>query len=349
VLVLPRVLGLLNDLWVRPSRWRALGAALADADPQRRATLAGKAKKIIQRGDLWDFLHSAGDDVGRLFSLPDAVFDLPTLEPLTSRAAMRAEARRMKNCLDDEAADAVAAGRAICFRPRDRAPVTAEIVQHGALWHVGRILGPGNAATHRRQRKTVQVELQRLADQLNAGAQPPGDDLRSDPIQKIRAWSRARYSAATIDSIARILGEIHGKSASWVHGAFATLLAGMDDGETPYVQLMASPTGQEFLFETASPRYIAAMHGRLNERTVSLLERAGFMWPRGRQNFRRWFSVVGPEDLTALAEIALAMLDRVCGLRPGASIYLRGDIPHEEATPDWHETRFRTDGIAAND
>jgi hypothetical protein len=333
-LMRPRVLCLLNRLRLPPERWRALRSTLADPDPQRRAALAALAGKIRTPGDLWDFWQEAIDDPARPFPLPQDVFSSPLLAPLPDAAALRTESRRMSNCLAGMAGD-VRAGRTICFRPRSLAPVTAELVAHREAWRVGRILGHANTPLPPEESGPLHLELQRMADHLNQRGPPAVDDLYSPALQEIRAWARARYSEATILSVAQPLSDIRARSAELQRGAFAIFQIRM----AVYVQFLALLDGTGFLGEVSSHKYEPFMHARLCEPVVALLERAGFHWPQGQQNFNRRFFAQSHGDMLAIAEITLALLDRIGGLRPGATLTRRGHIPGERAPclppPHW--------------
>lgn len=322
----PRVLNVLNRLRLSPGRWSMLRAALADAGPQRRAMLNCLAGKINSPGDFWDYWREAVEDSARAFTLPAGAFVSVLLEPLPDPAALRAEGRRMANCLASLASH-IRAGRAIYFRPRNLALVTAELLAYGAAWRVGHILGPGNINLGPEEAEPIHIELQRLADHLNQCAPPVADELDSTSIREIRAWARAHYSEATIARVAQPLCDIRGRSLEAQRGAFA--IFAMETGV--YVQLLAGRGDMGFLCEVSSHKYVPFMHTRLSEPVVALLEQARFIWPTGEQNFHRRFLAASDQDIVALAELALAMLGRMGGLRPGATLTRKGHIPRERA------------------
>ena len=53
----------------------------------------------------------------------------------------------------------------------------------------------------------------------------------------------------------------------------------------------------------------------------------GFRWPRGRQNFSRWFRVSTDADVDALAEFSLGILNNVFGHNSGNDLALTVQLP----------------------
>ena len=117
---------------------------------------------------------------------------------------------------------------------------------------------------------------------------------------------------------------IRGKSRSWSNGAYA--IFGLDRGG--FVQFMSSPDGgQEYLFEIISHKYNGTVNEFLTANAVTLIERAGFVWPIGRNNFLRWFNAVSEDDITAMAELSLVVLSRVFGYRFPSPIKITTHVP----------------------
>ena len=83
----------------------------------------------------------------------------------------------------------------------------------------------------------------------------------------------------------------------------------------------------EYLMEISSHRYVESVNNSLSTDHVALLEKAGFIWPRERTNYFRWFKVSCSEDLYAMAELALAMLAGVFGYRTGKKIKVTNHFP----------------------
>jgi len=90
---------------------------------------------------------------------------------------------------------------------------------------------------------------------------------------------------------------------------------------------MSSPDGASFVMEVGSHRYDERVNGLLTADAVEVLERAGFEWPLARGNFQCWFDVSTPADLDALAELALAILERVLRHRCGHALRITTHVP----------------------
>ena len=66
---------------------------------------------------------------------------------------------------------------------------------------------------------------------------------------------------------------------------------------------------------------------RLTDKVVSLIADSGFKWPRGSENFLRWFTVSTEQDVDALAEFSLGILNEVFGHKPGHELRVKVHIP----------------------
>lgn len=120
------------------------------------------------------------------------------------------------------------------------------------------------------------------------------------------------------------LQSIQAKSRSWSNGAYAIF----ELKRGGYVQLMSSPDGNEYLLEINSHKYDENVNDLLSADAVDLIEKSGFVWPTQKSNFLRWFNVSSPEDIQAIAEVALAILARVFRHRKGDRVMIKTHIPN---------------------
>ena len=88
--------------------------------------------------------------------------------------------------------------------------------------------------------------------------------------------------------------------------------------------------------EISSHRYVESVNNSLSADHVALLEKAGFIWPTERTNYFRWFKASCPEDVQAMAELALAMLVGMFGYRTGKAVKVTIHFP--EHLNEYHAT-----------
>jgi hypothetical protein len=320
-----RVAGLLNvvsNLDVPAQRWTQLRLFLQQSDAGHRAKFYRTAAAITSKGDFWDFYYRCEGKYLRPFHLPQSLSNSELLEPIASPQQMEAEALRMKNCLARRVSR-VWGGSRIYFRLRDSKPVDAELVRQGDGWAPGDVLGPGNSAVPARLVERIRAELQRLATPISTTEESASSKEEDAYIEMLRGLARESFAAAAVAELTGPLRSIQGKSRSWTNSAFA--IVAMESGR--FVQFMSSPDGKEYLFEIVSHKYNNEVNEVLTADIVDLIERAGFVWPNGTDNFLRWFNVSSEEDIHALAELALAILSRVFGHRKGLGLTIRTHIP----------------------
>jgi len=318
-----RLAGLLNlasSLEVPPERWGQLRRFLQRADPGRRGDLLRAAGILETKGDFWDFYFHCEGQYSRPFTIAKALCESELLEPIGSPQAMEAEGRRMENCLGNRVSR-VRGGKRVYFKPRDRTSVNAELVRRRDRWVAGDILGPRNSTVSPETVQRVGTELRRLAALITDESLNFNED--DAYVEQLREVARKSFSAKDIARLTAPLHQIRAKSRSLTEGAYA--IFELQSG--PYVQLMSSCDGEEYLFEIRSHKYDKDQHTVLTTDVVDLIEKAGFVWPNGTANYLRWFDVSSPEDIEMLAEVALVMLARIFQHRKGRSLKIETRIP----------------------
>jgi hypothetical protein len=324
ILVLPNVVGVMNDLAVSSEQWHRLRLAVENVTVDCWARMTAAAHLIDSIGAFWDFFHDCVEDRWRPWHIPAAVLNSELLEPLTGAKEMVAEGIRMKNCLGTLLARG-ASGRQLFFRLRGDEMVTASLKRGTHGWTPGSVLGPANETVEETLAERIQQELAHIAALLPAenGSPPECDDL---VLGQLVATARAKFSAAEIELLAEPLRDIRGKSVNGQNGAYAIFEA----KSRGYVQFMSSPDGTEYLCEIGSHKYLRELEKFQTAQAVKLIGEAGFLWPYGQANFIRMFPVKLPSDCERLAEIAMAILDNMFRHRQGHPLKIIVHIPAEK-------------------
>ncbi len=336
-LLLPRVLGILNTVAVSPAQWRRLHDFLGRAEGDGWTKLTAAAHRIDSIGAFWDFFHECVEERWRPWRIPAAAFESHLLEPITGPDAMAAEGLVMRNCLG-RLVIAAAKRRNIYFRHRGGTPVTSELVRKPTGWTPGRILGPENAPVDEPLADNILRELGRIA----ASIPNDGDDMSEAEdrfITELAAFGREKFSSDEIADLADHLRDIRGRTLDDTNGAYA-IFAAPSQG---YVQFMSNPDGTEYLCEVASHKYWQRGEHFQTAQAVDLIDKAGFLWPYGKANFRRWFPVESRADCDGLAAMALAILYVMFRLRPGQGLDVDVNLPPKKR-PSPGNTPLVTDG-----
>ncbi len=228
----------------------------------------------------------------------------------------------MKSCLANQVRR-VHDGDRIYFKAHGSVPINAELVRQERAWVLGDILGYENAPVSPELARQVAAELQRFALTMPVKNEPSNKNVTDDYIDQLRLDARNSFTADEIEHLSGYLRSIQGESRSWTDGAYAIF----DVSQDRYVQLLSSPDGTEYLMEISSHRYVESVNNCLSADAVALLEKVGFIWPTERTNYFRWFKVSSSEDLQAMAELALAMLERMFGYRTGKRMRVTSHFP----------------------
>ena len=316
------VLNVISALEVPAARWKQLGHFLEQADAGRRAEFLRTAGSVASNGDFWDFYFRCEGKYWRPFDLPQSANTSELLEPLASPLDMQAEGLRMRNCLASRVSR-VLDGSRIYFRLRGDPPVDAELVRQGDRMIPGAVLGFENAPVPLALVESIRTELQRLAEWISTTGESVSTKAQGAYVEALRARARESFGAGDIAELIGSLQSSVGKSRSWTDGAFA--IFELERGG--FVQFMSSPDGTEYLCEISSHKYNDAVDRTLTAEVVDLIEKAGFVWPNGTNNFLRWFNVSSEEDIRALAELALAVLSSIFGHRQGQNLTVKTHVP----------------------
>jgi hypothetical protein len=320
-----KLLNVVSSLSVPPERWEQLRLFLQLADADQRADMLRTAAAIDSNGEFWDFYFRCEGKYWQPFNLPHSLSISELLDPIASPLEMEAEGLSMNNCLANHVSR-VLSGNRIYFRLRDNTEVDAELVRQEDGWVPGGILGRGNSAVPAGMVEKIRAELQRLAKTISTTAESSISAEQDACIERLRALARESFADVDIAELVRLLGSIQGKSQSWTNGAFA--IVEMESGR--FVQFMCSPDGKEYLCEICSHKNNDDVNEVLTADIVDLIEKCGFVWPNGRNNFLRWFNVSSDEDILALAELALAVLSSVFGHRHGQPLAVKTHIPERK-------------------
>jgi hypothetical protein len=329
----PGLLQVLNRLAVPSGFWQRLKTALKDATTNRRTEIIAAADRVQTIADFWDAYFLCVSDPARPFPLAQVVGPhVKLLQPLSTAAEMQAEGLKMQNCLSKLIGHATA-GRSIYFKTKGEVQATAELLRTTEGWKSRRILGPRNQPLEDLSKKQMQQELDRLVPRI-ATAGGSADLARANAVvERLRAWARETFQPTEIEQLAASLRNIRGRSHSETDGAYVIFIA--EGGG--FVQFMSNVAGDEYLCEILSHKYQPAFGDTLDATAVETIEGAGFRWPLGKENFIRWFRVTGAEDCLGLAELALAILAKVCCHRLGQPI---------EQKCTFHPTRCRANDRA---
>ncbi|OGA36214.1 MAG: hypothetical protein A3G80_02410 [Betaproteobacteria bacterium RIFCSPLOWO2_12_FULL_62_13b] len=303
------LLEVLNDHAVPAARWQRWRRFCEQADSNWLFRFREEAAAVKTAGDLWD-LYFLCEGKSRLpFAIPAALEGSPLLVPLRYPEEMTGEGRRMRNCMG-ELSDRVQRRRNYYFKARDGGLLNAEIVYDGGRWSAGKWLGYGNGPVDQQLEEKIFPELRRLAEALNAAEQQ--EPVRQASKRELEVLNRAGtelFGAGALAQVEAALRHIRAKTVSWSNGAYVIL----DNPDGGYVQLMSSEDGREYLIELSSHKYLPEVNDLLTAATVDLIEKAGFTWPHGRSNFKRWLEVPRAKDLARIAVVALALLAMIFG------------------------------------
>ena len=94
-------------------------------------------------------------------------------------------------------------------------------------------------------------------------------------------------------------------------------------GNTPLVRIPFDSAGKVY----AKLEYLNPGGSIKDRAALYMIEEAGFIWPFGKQNFKRWFCVSSQEYFVVMAETALAILARIFGLRNTDKLNIKSHIP----------------------
>lgn len=318
----PALYQVVSQLKVPAERWNQLRGFLNGASAAQRTEYRRAAKEMTSNGDFWDLYHRCEGKHYRQFNFPASVGDSKLLIPIASPREMELEARRMKSCLANQVRR-VHDGDRIYFKLVGNVKVNADLVRQEKAWIPGDILGYENAPVAPELRRRIAAELQRLAQAMPTEGESSNKKVVDGCIEQLRLNARHSFAADEIAHLSGFLTAIQGKSRSWTDGAYTIV----DVSQDRYVQFLSSPDGKEYLMEISSHRYVESVNNCLTDDAVDLLEMAGFIWPTERTNFYRWFKVSCSEDLQAMAELALAMLDGIFGYRTGERIKVANHFP----------------------
>ena len=319
---LPALLRVVSNLPVPADRWIKLQGFINKADSGQLIEYRRGAGKLSAKGDFWDFYFQCEGKHKSPFSIPATLTQSDLLEPIMTPQEMVSESLNMENCLAS-LISRVHIGNRIYFKKRDGYPVNCELVRSGQQWKPGSILGFHNSTIPTELKNNISSELNRLAKSIYVNASSSELESREDFIAQLSQEARNKFSTKAIAKISTLLQSIQAKSISWSNGAYVIL----ERKQGGYVQFMSSPDGNEFLIEIASHKYEEYMNRFLNVDVIDLIENAGFVWPFGKQNFRRWFSVSSQEDFEVMAETALAILSRIFGLNNASKLIIKSHIP----------------------
>ena len=317
-----KLLNVISSLSVPPERWEQLRLFLQLADADQRSDMLRTAAAIDSKGEFWDFYFRCEGKYWQPFNLSPSLSTSELLDPIASPLQMEAEGLSMNNCLANRVSR-VLSGNRIYFRLRDNTEVDAELVRQDDGWVPGDILGRGNSAVSAGMVEKIRGELQRLAKTISTTAETSISAEQDASIKRLRTVARESFADVDIAEVLGPLRSIQGKSQSWTNGAFA--IVEMESGR--FVQFMCSPDGKEYLCEICSHKYNDDVNEVLTADVVDLIEKCGFVWPNGKDNFLRWFNVSCEEDIRATAELALAILARFFGHRKGVGLTIRTHIP----------------------
>ena len=321
---LPRLLEILNDVRISPDRWCQVVNAIDSASPIERADFRVTARRIDRRGALWDAIMLAIEGRTRPLPVPAAAFGSAILAPLRTADDLAGEGVRMRNCLA-QLVGQVTIGSQLLFRGIGDTPVTAGLDWTPAGWQPGDSKGLGNQVLDPDIGFAVRQELQVLADRLNAGGSSSAHEQIDRFVDVCAGRAETEFAAAQIDMLSAALLEIRGKSIGPGNGAY--VIFSLPNGG--YIQFMDVGPGTGLLVEIGSHKFNPDIDRFLTEPAVTLIEQAGFLWPRGQANFQRRFPFADNQSHRTVAAFALHCLARVYRYRPGLPADAQVHIPDE--------------------
>jgi len=184
----------------------------------------------------------------------------------------------------------------------------------------GDILGPGNQDVANEIKVEIREELARLAEKLNSS------DLsktQADCGKHLQDVQSIVVPTEMMNEVCSALQTIKGRSRSWTKGAYAIF----ENPSGDYVQAMSSPDGTEYLVEIASHKYVSSLNDRLTDDVVDFIEKAGFVWPDGRTNFHRWFTISENDDLLRLAKLLMLAMSKIFGDFEWSELEVKTHVP----------------------
>ncbi len=322
-----KLLNVASNLYVPAERWEQLRHFLQRADADERADMLRTAAALDSKGEFWDLYFRCEGKYWQSFNLPHSLCTAELLEPIASPLQMQAEGLCMNNCLANRVSR-VLSGNRIYFRLRDNTEVNAELIRQEDGWVPGDILGRGNSVVPANTAEKIRTELQRLAETIRTTAESSVAAEQDACIERLRTLARESFADVDVAELVGPLRSIQGRSQSWTNGAYA--IVNVESGK--YVQFLCSPDGKEYLCEICSHKYDDEVNEVLTADIVDLIEKCGFVWPNGEDNFLRWFNVSSETDVHAMAELALAILARVFGHRNGLRLTIKTHIPDQGLT-----------------
>ena len=256
------------------------------------------------------------------FGIPASFKSSHLLEALETPNRMIEEGRRMNNCLGRLISRAVAVNR-VFFRSRTGEMITAAMQLQQGRWVPGKIEGPSNAPLDPNLESIILAELTRLAEMERDRAPDDSADPSMPTLRQLANTGRSQFSIDELAECRKAIASIIGRSLSDTNGAFT--IFELEHG--PYVQFLANPDGTEVFMEISSHQYAEVVSEHLTAAVVDLLDCAGFIWPIGQQNFRRWLSATDPESITLMAELSLGILKTFFGHQSGHALAIKTHIP----------------------
>ena len=314
----PAVFAVLADLEVSAGRWNRVEADLASIDDPRRATLARRARFVSDRGAFWDLVEDIRIAAfhGR-WRAPDLGADFLHLG---SAAAMRQEARDMRNCLADMVPEA-ASGKSAFFRWLGDQHVTVHLRRVGTAWRLAALGAACNVPLTQVTTAAIETVLSRTLGE--AALDAPSLD---DATLAIAEIGRARFDVGTRGAIASVLWGVHQRVRK-------TDNACIFGAGSRYVQFCVNRSGRTLRAEIASHKFCTENVSWLAEGAVDLLDRCSFRWPRALQNFAREFDVRTRQDCEELADFVCGLHHELWSHRAGALLSI-GVIGEEASEID---------------
>jgi hypothetical protein len=258
----------------------------------------------------------------RPLPIPAAAFGSTILAPLVTAAEIASEGLRMRNCLPQLVGQATI-GSQLLFRGVGDTQLSAGLDWTPAGWLPGDIQGRANQVVDPGIGYAVRQELQIIANRLNEGGNYSGYEQINRMVAACAEQARKDFPPAQIDVLSAALIDICGKSIGRDKGAYA-IFSLVNGG---YVQFLDVGLGTAVLAEIGSHKFNPSVAIFLTEPAVTLIECAGFLWPRELANFQRRFSCADTEARRTVAAFAVHCLARVYRHRPGQPIDVQVHIP----------------------
>ena len=312
-------LEVIAELTISADRWKEWAQFIKKESANNRVSIKNMAHSTTTRGDVWDLYFWCQGRNRRPFDLPYGVEDGRLIEPLRSSNDMVQESKRMVNCLDKRISR-VWSGNRIYFKGRNGMGFDAELVRHALSWIPGDILGPSNQQVAPAIEAEVRKELATLAEKLN---QSTLSATQADFDKHVPDETGIAIPQELMEEVCNALQTIKGRSLSWTQGAYAIF----ENSDGYYVQALSSPDGTEYLVEIASHEYVSSLNERLTDEVVEFIEKSRFVWPQGRSNFHRWFSIFENENFQDLAELLMTAMTKIFGHFEWEDLEVKTHVP----------------------